>query len=73
MTRRDLETFCRMDAECLQVMNFAIRQMRFSPRSHDRILKVARTVADLAGSERVRPSDLQEALAYRSLDRSLWT
>ena len=73
MTRRDLETFCRMDAECLQVMNFAIHQMRFSPRSHDRILKVARTVADLAGSERIRPSDLQEALAYRSLDRSLWT
>ena len=62
-----------MDGECLQVMNFAISQMGFSPRAHDRILKVARTIADLDGREALRPSDLQEALSYRALDRSLWT
>ena len=73
MERADLERFCRMDGECLQVMNFAISQMGFSPRAHDRILKVARTIADLDGREALRPSDLQEALSYRALDRSLWT
>ncbi|MBR1608631.1 MAG: YifB family Mg chelatase-like AAA ATPase, partial [Kiritimatiellae bacterium] len=72
MTRRDVERFCHMDAACLQVMNFAINDMKFSPRAHDRILKVARTVADLAGHEELRPSDLRAAVAFRSLDRSLW-
>lgn len=73
MTRRDVEKYCHLDAECLQIMNFAIQQLHFSPRSHDRILHVARTVADLAGHAEIRPEDLQEVLSYRSLDRSLWT
>ena len=67
------EKYCHLDAECLQIMNFAIQQLHFSPRSHDRILHVARTVADLAGHAEIRPEDLQEVLSYRSLDRSLWT
>lgn len=73
MQRRDIERFCRMDAACLEVMNFAIRDMKFSPRAHDRILKVARTVADLAGHEELRPEDIQEALGCRALDRAAWT
>lgn len=73
MTRRDVEKYCHLDDECLQIMNFAIQQLHFSPRSHDRILHVARTVADLAGHAEIRPEDLQEVLSYRSLDRSLWT
>ena len=73
MQRRDIEKWCRMDAACLEVMNFAIREMKFSPRAHDRILKVARTVADLAGHAELRPEDVQEALGCRALDRAAWT
>ena len=73
MQRRDIEKFCRMDAACLEVMNFAIRDMKFSPRAHDRILKVARTVADLAGHAELCPEDVQEALSCRALDRTAWT
>ena len=73
MQRRDIEAFCHMDAECLQVMNFALSRLGFSPRSHDRILKVARTVADLAGREDIAASDIQSVLSWRELDRTLWT
>ena len=73
MQRRDIEKWCRMDAACLEVMNFAIRDMKFSPRAHDRILKVARTVADLAGRDALLPEDIQEALSFRALDRAAWT
>lgn len=73
MSRRDVEAFCHLNDECLQIMNFAIQQLHFSPRSHDRILHVARTIADLAGHDQIQPVDLQEALSYRSLDRSIWT
>jgi magnesium chelatase family protein len=46
--------------------------MNFSARAHDRILKVARTLADLAGSNSIRPNDILEAIGYRALDRNLW-
>ena len=47
--------------------------MNFSARAHDRILKVARTLADLAGSSVIRPADLLEAIQYRSMDRKLFS
>ena len=47
--------------------------MNFSARAHDRILKVARTLADLAGSPGIRPTDVLEAIQYRSLDRKLYS
>lgn len=72
MERRDLERFCRLGAECLQIMNASINELKFSPRSHDRVLKVARTVADLAGHSSIEPVDLHEALGFRSLDREMW-
>jgi magnesium chelatase family protein len=47
--------------------------MNFSARAHDRILKVARTLADLSSSSHIRPSDVLEAIQYRSLDRKLFS
>ena len=72
MDRRDVERYCHLSGECLAAMNVAINDMKFSPRSHDRILKVARTIADLAGHADVELPDLHEALNLRSLDRSLF-
>ncbi len=50
-----------------------MEEMNFSARAHDRILKVARPLADLAGSMEIRPNDVLEAIQYRSLDRKLFS
>lgn len=72
MGRRDIERHCRLDAECSDLLRSAMAEMHFSARGHDRILKVARTIADLDASADILPEHLHEALAYRSLDRTLW-
>ena len=53
-------------------LEHSMEQMNFSVRAHDRILKVARTIADLGGSETIRPDDVLEAIQYRTLDRNLF-
>ena len=73
MGRRDIERHCHLDEEASEMLRNAMAEMNFSARGHDRILKVARTIADLEASPEIRPDHLSEALAYRSLDRQIWT
>jgi len=72
MGARQVKEHCQLDAESAGYLDHAMEQMNFSVRAHDRILKVARTLADLAGSERILPNDTLEAIPYRSLDRNLF-
>jgi magnesium chelatase family protein len=73
MGPRQVKAHCQLDAESTGYLEHAMEEMNFSARAHDRILKVARTLADLAGSENIRPADILEAIQYRSLDRKLFS
>ena len=70
---RTLRGLCALDDAGERTLELAVRKMGLSARAHDRILKVARTIADLDGSERVTAKHLAEAVQYRSLDRNYWT
>jgi magnesium chelatase family protein len=63
---------CALDEAGERTLELAVRKMGLSARAHDRILKVARTVADLDHAERVSAKHLAEAVQYRSLDRNYW-
>ena len=69
---KQLRDFCTLDAPGRQVLGAAVARLHLSARAHDRILRVARTLADLDGLESIAPAHLAEAISYRSLDRSLW-
>jgi magnesium chelatase family protein len=73
MTTRDLKQHCALDNHSLELLKVAMSDMRLSARAYDRILKVARTIADLAGSERITSEHVSEAVQFRTLDRQLWT
>ena len=70
---RLLRKLCALDDAGERTLEMAVRRMGLSARAHDRILKVARTVADLDHSESVTAKHLAEAVQYRSLDRSYWS
>jgi magnesium chelatase family protein len=72
MTSRQIRTHCALDAEGQTVLKDAMEALGLSARAHDRILRVARTVADLAGSERITSDHVAEAIGFRALDRKLW-
>jgi magnesium chelatase family protein len=70
MTSRQLRKHCELDPPSRRLLIAAIERLGLSARGHDRILKVARTIADLAGTERVDSGHLAEAVQYRALDRA---
>jgi magnesium chelatase family protein len=72
MGPRQIRKYCVLKAECEHIMENAVTKLGFSARGYDRILKVARTIADLEGAEDLEPKHLSEAVQYRTLDRNLW-
>ena len=72
MGARELKTFCELDEATRELLKQAMTEYNLSARAYDRILKVARTIADLAGSEKITSEHVSEAIQYRSLDRQLW-
>jgi magnesium chelatase family protein len=72
MRHRDLQRCCPLTAEATSLLQTAMEEFAFSARAYDKILKIARTIADLAGQDVILPDHLAEAIQYRSLDRQLW-
>ena len=72
MLPRHLKLWCRLDKEGGEYLDHAMTEMDFSARAYDRILKVARTLADLDGDEAIQGGHVLEAIQYRTLDRDLW-
>ena len=72
MGSRELKKFCELDEGTKELLKNAMTELNFSARAYDRILKVARTIADLAGLEVISSDHISEAIQYRSLDRQLW-
>jgi magnesium chelatase family protein len=73
MTHRQTRQFCCLDTEGGNLLKASMDEMGLSARAHDKILRVSRTIADIDGSEAIRPEHLNEAINYRLLDRDFWT
>jgi len=64
-----IRRFCKLDDKCKEILRNAFEKLGLSARAHNRILKVARTIADMEESENIKANHLLEAIQYRSLDR----
>jgi len=73
MGPRELKSFCALNESTKELLKFAMADLNLSARAYDRVLKVARTIADLAGAENIGSDHVSEAIQYRTLDRQLWT
>jgi magnesium chelatase family protein len=72
MTSRHIKAFCRLSEDAEAMLKHAIDHLRLSARAYDRVLKLSRTIADLAGVEQIGVEHVAEAVQYRSLDRKYW-
>ena len=72
MSSKHIRTHCRIDEAGQQLLKVAMERLDLSARAYDRILKVARTIADLSNSADIRNEHLAEAINYRSMDRANW-
>lgn len=73
MTHRQIRTFCQLDDAGMNLLRATMTELGLSARAHDKILRLARTIADLDASEAIAPAHVSEAINYRMLDRSLWS
>ena len=67
-----IKKYCKLDDECKNLLKNAFDKLNFSARAHDKVLKLARTIADLDGQEDICKKHLAEAIQYRNLDRKFW-
>ena len=72
MNNKLCSEFCVLSEECQKMMKMAFETYKLTARANNRILKVARTIADLDGSENIEVSHLLEAISYRALDNKYW-
>ena len=72
LNSKGLKTYCELTPEAGSLLRSAMREFLLSARSYTKLLKIARTIADLAASDRILPEHIAEAIQYRSLDRQLW-
>ncbi|HPA11718.1 MAG TPA: YifB family Mg chelatase-like AAA ATPase [Bacteroidales bacterium] len=72
ITSKMLREICKIDSVGQELLKNAMEKLNLSARAYDRILKVSRTIADIDGSEKIKPEHLAEAIQYRSLDRESW-
>lgn len=73
MSTKQVEKYCKIDSDAQQLLKAAITQLGMTARAYHRILKMSRTIADLATSESIESEHVSEAIQYRSLDRKFWT
>ncbi len=72
MTHGLLKAHCKLESESKELLHRAMEELHLSAKAYDRVLKVARTIADVAGSETIQPPHVLEAIQYRTLERNLW-
>ncbi len=72
MTPRQVRKYCPLRSEAMSLLKGAMEELGLSARAHDKVLRVARTMSDLDGSDAILPQHIAEAVGYRSLDRSVW-
>ena len=69
MATGDVEKYCKLDSSAADMLKMAMTELNFSARAYNRIIKVARTIADMAGSETITAEHIAEAIAYRQQDK----
>ena len=73
MTSRQVRQHCKLDDESFNLLRASVNELGLSARAHDKVLRVARTIADLDRAESIVPAHISEAINYRMLDRNLWS
>ena len=72
LSSKELKAYCEMTPEAARLLKSAMHELALSARSYTKILKISRTIADLAQSAMIQPEHIAEAIQYHSLDRQLW-